>query len=80
MGYPTDNGRAYIAGWIIKMLAAAFLTASLAWAQHVTAVTNTLTTAQAVQASQLQNNKEQLDRIEGKVDKLLIVQEPHASK
>jgi len=76
----TQDGRAYIAGWIIKLLATAFLGASLAWAQHVNETTNKLSTDQAVLSEHQMTATKQLDRIENKVDALLTEKHDGPSK
>lgn len=66
-----NEGRAYIAGWIIKLLAAAFITMALAWGQHVTAVTTELVTEVAVQKQVMQTFIKTMDRMENKIDILV---------
>lgn len=73
------DGRAYVAGWIIKLAAGAFLTASLAWANHITTKTEGLATAQAVQAQVQTSEQAQLSRIEAKLDRVLE-EGPNVSK
>lgn len=65
------DGRAYIAGWVIKLVAALMFTGSLAWAQWVTQ-TNYQQNADLVELrSDAQNISKQLDRIEAKVDRVI---------
>lgn len=67
---PSNEGKAYIAGWIIKLVAGVALMAALGWANGV----NTAQQAQEVKIAQQEverkNLKEQLDRIERSVDQL----------
>ena len=67
----SNEGRAYIAGWIIKMLAAAFVVALLGWGQYITATTTELTTEMAVQKQAIASFSHTMDRIEVKLDLLL---------
>ena len=71
MTYNGNEGKAYIAGWIIKMLAAAFLTVSFAWAQHITTTVSAQTVQQAVAAQKQLTSDIQLNRIEGKLDLII---------
>lgn len=74
-----SNGKAYIAGWLIKMIAGGLLMVSIGWASHVG-------TTQQKQAQDLvrieterKNMKEQLDRIERSVELLktaLVLSKP----
>jgi hypothetical protein len=62
------DGRAYIAGWIIKLAAGAMLTASLGWASWTTNLNTKQETTIAVMDSRLSRMNAQLERIEDKLD------------
>lgn len=70
-----SNGKAYVAGWIIKMLAVAALGWATAFATSVATTQSTHNTRLTkVETTQIGMEK-QLDRIESKLDKVLTRQE-----
>jgi hypothetical protein len=66
-----DDGRAYVAGWIIKLLAGSFLVASLAWADWVTKTNNEHATTIVKVETKQEAFSNQLNRIEAKLDRVL---------
>lgn len=68
----TNDGRAFVAGWIIKLLAGALLMASIAWAQYTTATNNKQSVDIAVIQEKGVATTKQLDRIEAMVGELLM--------
>lgn len=68
----SNEGRAYIAGWIIKLFAGAFIVALLTWGQYITATTSQLNTDVAVEKQTLTTFIRTMDRVEVKLDLLLV--------
>lgn len=68
MPQSNGDGRAYVAGWIIKLLAGAFLAGSLGWAGSTTSTNSTQDIDIAVLKTHYKEFKEQQDRIERKLD------------
>jgi hypothetical protein len=66
------NDFAVMPSWAIKVLASAFLAGLIAWASFQTTTNYAQASDIAVIQTVQHNNKEQLDRIEGKLDKIIL--------